>query len=118
MTNLYYRTKRSNKDEGNKDRLEDENNSNKDRNSREEEKKDEDCDHRVKIDAFGGNYTLCLFIRPFKDEPIVRNSYDIMNVSIFNSLNVSTDVSINTFDLYSAMGHVVEGIAIVLYPLI
>ena len=75
------------------------------------EKKDKvNCDHKAKIDAFGGNYTLCLFLRHFKEEPIVRTSYDSLNISIFNSLNVSVDVSIETFDLYSAIGHVVEGV--------
>ena len=75
------------------------------------EKSKDDCDNKVKIDAFGGNYTLCLYLRPFEEEPIVKNSYDTLNVSIFNNLNVSDDVSIKTFELYSAVGHVIEGIA-------
>ena len=69
----------------------------------------DDCDHKAKIDAFGGNYTLCLFLSHFKDEPIVKTSYDSLNVSIFNDQNVSVDVAIDTFDLYSAIGHVIEG---------
>ena len=57
-------------------------------------KKKDACEHRVKIDAFGGKYTLCLYLRNFKEEPIVKNSYDALNISIFNNLNVSNDVSI------------------------
>ena len=106
---LYNRVKRSNEDENDKKNSKEENKDNKDKTNKDDNNKGDDCDQRVKIDAFGGNYTLCLFIRPFKDEPIVKNSYDILNVSIFNTLNVSTDVSIKTFDLYSAMGHVIEG---------
>ena len=75
-------------------------------------KSKDDCDNTVKIDAFGGNYTLCLFLRHFSEEPIVRNSYGNMNVSIFNNLNVSDDVPIKAFDLYSAVGHVIEGIIV------
>ena len=47
-------------------------------------KKKDACEHRVKIDAFGGKYTLCLYLRNFKEEPIVKNSYDALNISIFN----------------------------------
>ena len=72
-------------------------------------KKKDACEHRVKIDAFGGKYTLCLYLRNFKEEPIVKNSYDALNISIFNNLNVSNDVSIEKFDLYSATGYVIEG---------
>ena len=106
---IYSRNKRSNEDEESENHSKENKKSDKETTEGEKEKS-EDCDHKVKIDAFGGNYTLCLFVRPFKDEPIVKNSYDILNVSIFNNQNVSTDVSINTFDLYSAMGHVIGGI--------
>ena len=107
---IYSRNKRSNEDEESENSSKENKKSDKGSTVGEEKEKNEDCDHKVKIDAFGGNYTLCLFVRPFKDEPIVKNSYDILNVSIFNNLNVSTDESINTFDLYSAMGHVIGGI--------
>ena len=74
-----------------------------------DEEDEHSCEHRVKIDAFGGNYTLCLFLRHFKHEPIVKGSYDSLNVSIFNNLNVSDDVSISKFNLSFAVGHVIEG---------
>ena len=115
MLYFYDRIKRSNENEEREGTSKENDKLNKDKTSKDDKNKKDDCDHTVKIDAFGGNYTLCLFVRPFKDEPIVKNSYDILNVSIFNTLNVSTDVSIKTFDLYSAMGHVVEGNLIFVY---
>ena len=100
---LPYRKKRSDKDKEN-DIYDDE-----DENENSMKKKKDNCEHRVKIDAFGGKYTLCLYLRNFKEEPIVKNSYDELNISIFNNLNVSNDVSIKKFDLYSATGYVIEG---------
>ena len=48
-------------------------------------------------------------MRHFREEPIVKNSYENLNISIFNNLNVSDDVSIEKFDLHFAVGHVIEG---------
>ena len=100
---LPYRKKRSDKDK------EDDIYDDEDENEDSMKKKKDNCEHRVKIDAFGGKYTLCLYLRNFKEEPIVKNSYDELNISIFNNLNVSNDVSMKKFDLYSATGYVIEG---------
>lgn len=109
------RFKRSNEEEedeeeGDDEEEEDDDESTGEKKENPKKKSKDDCDNTVKIDAFGGNYTLCLHLRPFSEEPIVRNSYGNLNVSIFNNMNVSDDVSIKTLDLYSAVGHVIEGI--------
>ena len=105
---LIFRQKRS--EEENEENSEQEENTREAEKDESKENRKDDCDNKVIIDAFGGNYTLCLYLRPFKEEPIVKESYDTLNVSIFNYLNVSDDVSITTYDLYSAIGHVIEGI--------
>ena len=99
----FHRYRRSN-DEG-----DEESSSSDEEQENDQEDDNKDCDHHVEINAFGGNYTLCLYMRHFREEPILKNSYENLNISIFNNLNVSDDVSIEKFDLHFAVGHVIEG---------
>jgi hypothetical protein len=50
------------------------------------------------IAAFGSNYTLCLVLKYFKDDPIVSSGWKSLNVTVFGSANASDDISISTIE--------------------
>lgn len=56
----------------------------------------------------GGSFTLCIFLKPIKDEPIVKGSYNKLNVSVFQATNQSEDFFIDKLQLHFAIGHVIE----------
>lgn len=64
------------------------------------------CDHRVAIDAFGTNLTLCLQLRDFKDESFLKRAWESLNISIFGAANVSEEIPIGQFNLQFALGYV------------
>ncbi len=64
------------------------------------------CEHRANIQAFGSNYTLCLFLKEFRHESILEKSWDSLNVTIFGAQNSSEDLAISTLTLKYATGYV------------
>ena len=66
------------------------------------------CEHEVRIEAMGGNYTLCIFLKPVRGDPIVRDTYHRINISVFQNSNRSEDFSIDKLKLHFAVGHVIE----------
>ncbi len=59
--------------------------------------------------AFGSNYTLCLFRKYFRDEPIVSASWAFLNVTVFSASNASEEIPVTSMEeaLYYASGYVV-----------
>ncbi len=66
----------------------------------------DECDHHLNLQAFGSNYTLCLTMRDFKDEPIVSRTWTELNVTVFGAKNKSEDVGISKLKLQYVTGHV------------
>lgn len=65
------------------------------------------CQHKAKIQAFGSNYELCLFLKDFADEPIVGSSWSSLRITVFGLSNTSTEVPVSSMDLKYASGYVV-----------
>ncbi|XP_071750230.1 uncharacterized protein [Lepeophtheirus salmonis] len=68
-----------------------------------------DCEHEARVSAFGGKYTLCLFLQRFGDDPIITSSkldYSKINVTVFSSGNETMDIPLHSFDLKFATGFV------------
>lgn len=66
------------------------------------------CDHQLFIEALGANITLCLFDKEIKNEPIVSEKFDRLNVTVFSKDNVSMEISLSSLDLHLASGYVLE----------
>ena len=53
---------------------------------------------QVNIEAFGSNFSLCLFLKYFKEEPIVAHSWATTNVTVFNADNSTEDIQLKTLE--------------------
>ena len=53
---------------------------------------------QVNIEAFGSNISLCLFLKYFKEEPIVARSWSTTNVTVFNADNSTEDIRLKTLE--------------------
>ena len=57
-----------------------------------------DLNFKVTIEAFGSNFSLCLFLKYFKEEPIVARSWTTTNVTVFNADNSTEDIQLKTLE--------------------
>ena len=67
-----------------------------------------DCELEVQIEAFEKNYTLCLFPKEFKTEEIIKDKFDIINITVFKENNKTMEIPINTMDLEHIVGYVLD----------
>jgi len=66
------------------------------------------CEMEVIINAFENNYTLCLFSKSFKNNEIVENTYDNINMTVFKEGNSSHTIPLSALELEYIVGYVVE----------
>ena len=55
----------------------------------------------MNIEAFGSNFTLCLFLKFFKEEPIVARSWATTNVTVFNADNTTENIRLTALEQVS-----------------
>ncbi len=65
------------------------------------------CEHHVNIEAFGSNYSLCLFLKEFREEPILEKSWSSLNITVFGAQNSSEDIPVSALTLRYATGYVI-----------
>ena len=67
-----------------------------------------DCDLKIQIQAFEKNYTLCLFSKDLKDEDIIKDKYDTINVTVFKEDNRTMEIPLNTMELEHVEGYILN----------
>jgi len=67
-----------------------------------------DCEMEVSIEAFEEEYTLCLFFRSFQNEPILRDRFHTLNITIFQEGPHTAEIPLRNLELNYVAGYVAD----------
>jgi len=66
-----------------------------------------DCHMEVSIEAFEDQLTLCLYRRPFENEPMLRDKFQAMNITVFQEGSLTMEIPLRSLQLNYIAGFVV-----------